>query len=316
MASEHHLFEIPANQLQRNFAFATSWTSRIGGSDWQCDFRTSDTVSFSLVLPAGGNIHSEPLNARLKFSLLDREGRPVPSRTRAISFRNWSTDRRWERACADFITMEDLERPEYLKDGRFRVRCDIALAPPSAPAKAADAFVTVPPSDLHRHLGDLLACEEGADVTFQVAGGETFSAHRAVLAARSPVFRAQLFGQMKESKQTAAAGGGAIEIGDMEAPVFRALLSYIYTGSLPEADEEQDQDKDDDGAMVRYQHLLADADRYGLERMKLICQEKLCNHVHASSVAGMLALADRHHCPGLKLRRRASISSRLLEYQP
>lgn len=299
MASEHHLVEIAANQLQRmtsNYSGTfTSWASRIGGFDWRCDCITGGTVSFTLVILPNGNIR-EPLNARLKFSLLDREGRPVPSRTQAISFQNWSTtNRRWEWSFADFITMEDLERPEYLKDGSFTVRCDITLMPSTA---KADAFVTVPPSDLHRHLGDLLACKEGADVTFQVAGGQTFSAHRPVLAARSPVFRAQLFGQMKEGKT--AGGGGVIEIGDMEAPVFSALLSFIYTDSLPEADEEQDQDKDDDGAMVRYQHLLAAADRYGLERMKLICQEKLCKHVRASSVAGMLALADRHHCPGLK----------------
>jgi speckle-type POZ protein len=52
--------------------------------------------------------------------------------------------------------------------------------------------------------------------------------------------------------------------------------------------------------MVLYQHLLAAADKYGLERMKLVCQEKLCKHIRADSVAAMLVLADRHHCPGLK----------------
>ncbi|KAB8112811.1 hypothetical protein EE612_051545, partial [Oryza sativa] len=40
----------------------------------------------------------------------------------------------------------------------------------------------------------------GADVTFQV-GGETVAAHRAVLAARSRVFRAELFGPMKEGRR-------------------------------------------------------------------------------------------------------------------
>jgi speckle-type POZ protein len=41
------------------------------------------------------------------------------------------------------------------------------------------------------------------DVTFHVgAGGETFTAHRCVLAARSPVFMAQLFGPWKENAGT------------------------------------------------------------------------------------------------------------------
>lgn len=52
-------------------------------------------------------------------------------------------------------------------------------------------FVSVAPSDLHRHLGDLLKTEKGADVVFEV-GGHTFAAHRCVLAARSPVFSACL----------------------------------------------------------------------------------------------------------------------------
>ncbi|OEL37209.1 hypothetical protein BAE44_0001772 [Dichanthelium oligosanthes] len=58
-----------------------------------------------------------------------------------------------------------------------------------------------PPSNLHEHLGDLLVAKEGADVTFQVAG-ETFSAHKCILAARSPVFKAELFSAMKESTGT------------------------------------------------------------------------------------------------------------------
>jgi speckle-type POZ protein len=38
-------------------------------------------------------------------------------------------------------------------------------------------------------------------VTF-VVGGEMFSAHRCVLAARSSVFKAQLFGQMEEDSNS------------------------------------------------------------------------------------------------------------------
>ncbi|KAJ1276191.1 hypothetical protein BS78_05G195300 [Paspalum vaginatum] len=106
---------------------------------------------------------------------------------------------------------------------------------------------------------------------------------------------------MKEGKTTTAGGGGGggvIEIEDMEASVFGSLLDFIYTDSLPEDDN--DDDDDQVKVLVRYQRLLAAADMYGLERMKLVCQEKLCNHVRADSVARMLALADLHHCPGLK----------------
>jgi speckle-type POZ protein len=74
--------------------------------------------------------------------------------------------------------------------------------------------------------------------------------------------------------------------------VFKALLHFAYTGSLPETWKE-----DED---VTCQHLLVAADRYGMERLKLICEEKLCEYIKVGSVATILALAEQHHCEGLK----------------
>lgn len=50
--------------------------------------------------------------------------------------------------------------------------------------------------------------------------GETFSAHKLVLAARSPVFRAQLFGPLKDQNTE------CIKVEDMEAPVFKVLFPF------------------------------------------------------------------------------------------
>ncbi|AQK49038.1 BTB/POZ and MATH domain-containing protein 1 [Zea mays] len=311
MESEHHLFEIAAARLERSSAFLDedycSWSPCIQGYHWRCVCSAdpaAGTASFTVSLPYSST--REPLNASFKLSLLDRGGLPVPSRTRATLFQNCLIQQMWQWECPGFLTRDDLERHEYYLDsdgGRcFRVRCDIAIKPfAAATAGDGDAFVAAPPSDdLHRHLGDLLARKDGADVTFQLvdAGGETFSAHRCVLAARSPVFRAQLFGEMMESSKGT---GVVIPVEDMEAQVFSALLAFIYTDSLPpETGSGDDDDDDDDEAMVQYQLLLAAADRYGVDRMKLVCQEKLCKHIRADSVATMLVLADRHHCPALK----------------
>jgi speckle-type POZ protein len=46
--------------------------------------------------------------------------------------------------------------------------------------------------------------------------------------------------------------------------VFRSLLHFIYTDSLPEIDDR------DRTAMA--QHLLVAADQYGMERLKSICE--------------------------------------------
>lgn len=69
--------------------------------------------------------------------------------------------------------------------------------------EASPPLVRVPPPDLHRHLAGLLESKKDADVVFDVAG-ETFSAHRCVLAARSSVFSAELFCPIKEG------GGGGL----------------------------------------------------------------------------------------------------------
>ncbi|CAL4933442.1 unnamed protein product [Urochloa decumbens] len=175
------------------------------------------------------------------------------------------------------------------KQGSLTVRCDVVVfkeflaKEPVTP----DTFVSVPPSDLHRHLSDLLQTEKGADVVFQV-GRETFAAHRCVLTARSPVFSAELFGAMKES-HTAA---DVVQVNDMEAPVFKALLCFLYTDSLPEMR------MDDEDVMC--QHLLVAADRYDMERLKLVCESKLCEYIDVGTAATILTLAEQHRCNGLK----------------
>ncbi|KAI8567274.1 hypothetical protein RHMOL_Rhmol02G0108200 [Rhododendron molle] len=48
------------------------------------------------------------------------------------------------------------------------------------------------------------------------------------------------------------------------------------------------------------QHQLAAADRYGLERLRLLCEANLCDDVVINTVATTLALAEQHRCSHLK----------------
>jgi speckle-type POZ protein len=159
-------------------------------------------------------------------------------------------------------------------------------------ATTVKKLVGVPlPSDIGAHLGRLLAAGHGADVAIHV-GGETFAAHRCVLAARSPVFMAELFGPMAMSRHN---NEETIRVHDMEPRVFEAMLHFIYNDSLPEVDD------DDDGEVAAMaQHLLVAADRYDMGRLKLICEDTLCSHVDASTAATALTLAEQHHCERLK----------------
>uniref|UniRef100_A0ACD5UQ14 Uncharacterized protein n=1 Tax=Avena sativa TaxID=4498 RepID=A0ACD5UQ14_AVESA len=88
----------------------------------------------------------------------------------------------------------------------------------------------VPPSDIRDHLGQLLDCADGSDVSF-IVDGKKFAAHRVVLAARSPVFKAELFGAMAEATMS------QITLEDINSAAFELLLRFMYTDVLPQDDE-------------------------------------------------------------------------------
>uniref|UniRef100_A0A0D9XJW4 BTB domain-containing protein n=1 Tax=Leersia perrieri TaxID=77586 RepID=A0A0D9XJW4_9ORYZ len=186
-----------------------------------------------------------------------------------------------------FIKRDDFEKSQDLRDDSFTIRCDISVFREIHAVQTTEIqnFISVPPSDMNQHLGDLLETEKGADVVFEVSG-QTFAAHRCVLAARSPVFSAELYGLMKEGDTA-----GVVRIEDMEAQVFKLLLRFVYTDSLPEMEEDED---------VMCQHLLVAADRYNLQRLRLMCEDRLCRYIGVGTVGNVLVLADQHNCDGLK----------------
>lgn len=212
--------------------------------------------------------------------------------TAAGAIRNSSRGRSWSSRGASGTTAS------------FTVRCDIiVLGEPRAEAAGlpASSFVTVPPPDWSEHFRALLHVGKGADVRFLV-GGETFAAHRCVLAARSPVFEAMLLGPMKEGGTTTLTQDqNCIPIYGMVPQVFRSLLHFIYTDSLPPPPPDTEGQGNTEASATMSQHLLEAADRYGMQRPKLICEDRrLCRRIDVTTVATTLALADQHCCRGLK----------------
>uniref|UniRef100_A0ACD5UJW9 Uncharacterized protein n=1 Tax=Avena sativa TaxID=4498 RepID=A0ACD5UJW9_AVESA len=183
------------------------------------------------------------------------------------------------------------ETEKYVLDDILLIKCDLTVIKfkeaQVAEAKMYDGL-QVPPSDLSNHLGKLLEATERADVAFKVEK-EVFQAHKIILAMRSPVFMAEFYGPMRDEQ------GRSIVVEGMQPAVFRGLLHFIYTDSLPPMDDLNDIEYEE---MVR--HLLVAADRYAMERMKLMCESKLCESLYIETVATTLALADQHHCSQLK----------------
>ncbi|KAF0892052.1 hypothetical protein E2562_013448 [Oryza meyeriana var. granulata] len=301
-SSGHHVFEIhdyslvkaitPKGNRLRSGSFA------VGGHSWHLEYfpngYSPDLADYVCVALALEDDAVEPVNAQFNIHFVGaRYHLQVMHQSDAKKVYAFSRQLpRWGQAM--IIKREKLESIRgIIVDDRFAIRCDIVVVGMiTDAAAAATSFVDVPPpTDLGPHLHAFLTSRQsskvGADVTFQV-GEQRFTAHRFVLAARSPVFMAELYGPMAESDTKRI-----IEIEDMEPEVFSALLSFMYTDSLLMTE------KDNEVAMT--QHLLVAVDRYDLKRLRLICEDKLCKNIDDSNVTNMLAFVDqRPSCQGLK----------------
>ncbi|KAF7031839.1 hypothetical protein CFC21_043101 [Triticum aestivum] len=264
----------------------------VGGHRWRISYCPNGLLSesansASLFLSLLDENVTKALKVQYGFSFVDEVEKQDSAFFRALKPRNFSSSVRfWGHM--DFMKIEALEKSNHLKDDCFTIRCDLAVA------TTVDLLIKVPPSSIQRHISNLLLSKEGTDVTF-IVSCEKFAAHRCVLAARSAVFKAELFGSMKEGTVASV-----IYVEDMEAKVFSALLEFIYTDTLP--DMEIDMGEEEGGAQeaLFLQHLLAAADRYDLQRLKALCEKKLCKHIGVGSVTTILALAEQHSCSGLK----------------
>ncbi|XP_046983201.1 BTB/POZ domain and ankyrin repeat-containing protein COCH-like [Schistocerca americana] len=126
-------------------------------------------------------------------------------------------------------------------------------------------------------LAALVDGGEGSLVTL-VAGETRVAAHRAVLAAASPVFAAMFAHDMLE------ASCGQVRIDDVEGPVLRLLVAYAYTLQAPQLPDTAAQ-------------LLSAADKYGLSALKAACERQLISQLAVETAAATAVTAVRHSCP-------------------
>ncbi|TVU24140.1 hypothetical protein EJB05_26541, partial [Eragrostis curvula] len=274
----------------------------VGGHQWyiQCFpegslLECAGWISVFLHLDHPAVNMDDDVRAKFEFYLLDKYGEPVLNYLKVIPVCTFSLvagfpPARW--GCRKFIRRKTFEW-WYLTQDVLRIRCNVTVVKEASVGTSTVRPETpaVPPSlvaahpDLQHHLGDLLASRLGADVTFMVSG-ELFPAHRIVLAVRSSVFKAELFGHMKEKDMA------YIQIDEMDPNVFRAMLHFIYTDALPEID-------DRDNVAIA-QHLIVAADRYDLEKLKIICTDILLSRADATNVVTTLVLAEQHGFTALK----------------
>ena len=81
--------------------------------------------------------------------------------------------------------------------------------------------------------------------------------------------------------------------------LLQGLLHFIYWDAMPDMADLSGLNSKWASTLMS-QHLLAASDRYGLDRLRLLCEANLCEDVAINTVATTLALAEQHHCFQLK----------------
>lgn len=123
---------------------------------------------------------------------------------------------------------------------------------------------------------------ELSDVTICVKGTE-YPGHKVILSSRSKVFEAMFKHGMIENQSS------RIEVNDIDEEVFLQVLRYIYTGKAQNLNNLASQ-------------LLPVADRYDLEKLKILCGNVLLGKLSNETAVSILILADMCNATELKNR--------------
>ncbi|KAJ4782064.1 BTB/POZ/MATH-domain protein [Rhynchospora pubera] len=238
-----------------------------GGHDWYLMWKISSTKEVHLGVFL---ISDQEVKATVDFTLLDKYGN-LSSQYKRIS-RTFSS-----KSLSNYrdMLLGNMSPENHVTNGCFNVLCTIFID-----GKTTTPKLNQNPNSLVKQINNLLLSRDISDVAFEV-DGKTFHAHRAVLATRSPVFKAELFGQKVE------ANTNCIKLEGMMSEIFKELLCYIYT------------DTTQDAGTKFNQHLLEAADRYSLDGLRKICEDRLCSNITLDTVLSSLGFADQHNCSRL-----------------
>ncbi|CAL1300941.1 unnamed protein product [Larinioides sclopetarius] len=157
-----------------------------------------------------------------------------------------------------------------------KVSTKIETSPKSHPCCCSDNYASFR-SDFQNLYQEGTLC----DFTLKV-GNDKIQAHKVVLGARSPVFKAMLTSNMKENVKN------MVDISDMDVSTVLRMLTFMYT------DETGDLDWD------TASKLYFAADKYGIMKLKRICSSVLVRNLRVSNVGEALSLAHLHGDEDLK----------------
>ncbi|XP_052034555.1 TD and POZ domain-containing protein 1-like [Apodemus sylvaticus] len=224
-----------------------------------------------------------PVWAKFEFWIINSQGEKCQSRKNPSVASFWQDQ---HRGFKEFILRDFLLSHQHLllPEDQLTICCKVSIAGAifSMPGQNMTPAIKDPRHVLADDLGKLWENSIFTDCSLFV-GGHEFRAHKAILAARSPVFRAMFEHEMQERLKN------LVEIHDLDPQVFQEMMGFIYTWKAPNLK-----------SYSMASGVLAAADRYGLEGLKAMCEDALCRILSVENAANILILADLHSTQWLK----------------
>lgn len=112
------------------------------------------------------------------------------------------------------------------------------------------------------------------DFQLKTNDGETLKVHKAILAARSPVFYTMLQQDMKEVNE------GVAEVSDLDSVVMKEMLRFVYYNEFENLP-----------AVAR--QLLYAANKYHVKDLKDLCVDEIISSITTKNVLESLIISER-----------------------
>ena len=262
----------------------------------------SNTTGNDMYFAAFGKVSKEcKISAKFEFSLMNKNIEESIKFNGTINGELYQPVHVFNVPCTNNYFTSSLLIAKYsgfLPKDKLTIVCDITIATDqlSVTSNERGSNQQVPKCQLVDDIGALFGDRNFCDVKLMV-NGKNFHAHKNILAARSSVFAAMFRHEMAEKINN------TVKITDIDHEVFEEVLRYIYMGETSSLTDETAIE------------LLIAADKYELNRLKIICEVFMGKNLTKDNVTDILIVADAHCSTLLKTQALEFINTHIKDVQ-